>query len=106
MNMTESNMLKALEDLKKYREIGNVEDVSQRIKEEEILKFYYCESKDEYYVGRRTGSMYYAIVDPKTFDLTFFMSRYLPWGENEYPSEPKEISFSEWLKGWVDKYLN
>lgn len=106
MYLTESNLLKSLEDLKKYRELDTVEEVSQRIKEEDVLKFYYCESQDEYYVGRRIGTMYYATVSPETFEMTFCMSRYLPWGkhivapdtlwkENTYPSEPQEISFSE-----------
>ena len=42
------------------------------------------------------------------------MSRHLPWGEHvvddtsawkehTYPSEPKEINFSEWLNGFIKK---
>ena len=91
-----------------------VKELSKRVPEEDILKFYYCESEDEYYVGRGLDTMYYAKVNPKTFDKYFCMSRYLPWGkhvvddntlwkEHTYPSEPKEIDFSEWLKGWIEK---
>lgn len=105
INMTEANVLKAFSDLKRYREFGTVEEVSQRIKEEDVLKFYYCESQDEYYIGRRVGTMYYARVIPETFCVSFVMSRYLPWGMDNYPSEPKEIPFSDWLKGYIEKYL-
>lgn len=45
------------------------------------------------------------------------MSRHLPWGkrvtapetawkEYTYPTEPKEIPFMEWLKGFVRKHMN
>lgn len=105
------------EEYMKYKELGTVEELSTRVKEEDILKFYYCESEDEYYVGKRIDTMYYARVLPQTFCLLFEMSRYLPWGEHVvspatawkeyiYPSEPKEIDFSEWLKGWVTKYIS
>lgn len=105
MNMTEANILHAFEDLKRYRELGCIEELANRVKEEDVLKFYYCESEDEYYVGQRQDTMYYAKVNPKTFDLSFEMSRYLPWKENNYPSEPIEIPFNEWLKGYMGKYL-
>ena len=59
--------------------------------------------------------MYYAEVmvypDGKVC-LSYQMSRYLPWGEHVvdessawkehiYPSEPKEITFEEWLEGFL-----
>lgn len=81
----------------------NIEKSFQGIREENTLKFYYSESNDSYYVGRRCGTMYYGEVDPNNFDTTFRMSRHLPWGKEHYPSEPKEISFNEWLKGFVEK---
>lgn len=116
-NIMSENLLSDMEALKRYRNLGTAEELSARVKEEDILKFYYCESKDEYYVGKRIDTMYYARVLPQTFCLSFEMSRYLPWGEHvvndktiwkehTYPSEPKEISFSEWLKGWVTKYID
>ena len=75
-----------------------------------MLKFYYCESEDLYLVGQRHDTMYYGKVDKS--GITFFMSRYLPWGqhvedqnsvwkEHTYPSEPKEISFMDWLTGFL-----
>ncbi|HIZ77397.1 MAG TPA: DUF551 domain-containing protein [Firmicutes bacterium] len=72
--------------------------------EEDILKFYYCESEDDYYIGKRVQNMYYAKYEPGGF--TWFMSRYLPWGTDGYPSEPKEIPFTEWLDGFICKHMN
>ena len=72
--------------------------------EEDILKFYYCESEDDYYLGQRVQNMYYAKYGPRGF--TWFMSRYLPWGEEGYPSEPKEIPFMEWIEGFIRKHMN
>ena len=107
-----------LHDMKKldqYEKIGSVEELSTRVKEEDVLKFYYCESRDKYYVGKRLDTMYYAEVmvypDGKVC-LSYQMSRYLPWGEHiidknsawkeyTYPSEPKEITFEEWLEGFL-----
>lgn len=82
------------------------------IPEAEVLKFYYIESEDKYVVGQRLDTMYYAEVTPT--GLWFYMSRYLPWGEHvvspntlwkehTYCSEPKEISFFEWLSGFMKK---
>ena len=34
------------------------------------------------------------------------MSRYLPWGTDGYPSEPKEIPFMEWIEGFISKHMN
>lgn len=72
--------------------------------EENILKFYYCESEDDYYLGQRVQNMYYAKYRPGGF--TWFMSRYLPWGEEGYPSKPKEIPFLEWIEGFIRKHMN
>ena len=72
--------------------------------EENILKFYYCESEDDYYLGQRVQNMYYAKYGPGVF--TWFMSRYLPWGTDGYPSEPKEIPFMEWIEGFIRKHMN
>lgn len=105
--------LAAAEDLiEEYRAIGTVEELQKAEKEENILKFYYCDSEDSYLVGLRVGSFYYAHY--RNGSWVFDMSRYLPWGKNvvderslwkehTYPSEPREINFSEWLKGFVEK---
>ena len=104
--------IKALEEIQQYRAIGSVEELLKAVKEEDILKFYYCESEDSYLVGIRIGNFYYAHWDGKRF--VFDMSRHLPWGEHvvddttawkehTYPSEPKEIDFSSWLQGFIKK---
>lgn len=113
-----TDVIRKLEELKEYQNLGTILQLSNRVNEEDILKFYYCESRDEYYVGKRFNTMYYARValcsDKVT--LSFEMSRYLPWGEHvvdnstlwkehTYPSEPKEIHFSEWLEGWIKKNI-
>ena len=89
---------------------GNIKNALNAIAEEDVLKFFYCESEGKYLVGQRVGTMYYAEIG-KT-GLCFIMSRYLPWGEHivapntvwkehTYPSEPKEIPFFEWLQGYI-----
>lgn len=89
---------------------GNIENALKAVPEEDVLKFYYCESEDEYLVGQRVDTRYYAEIG-KT-GLVFRWSRYLPWGEHvvnqntlwkehTYPSEPKEIPFFEWLQGYI-----
>ena len=45
--------VKALSEIQQYRAIGTVEEIKSMKKEEDILKFYYCESEDEYYIGKR-----------------------------------------------------
>lgn len=108
--------LSDIEKLRQYEKLGTVEELSKRVKEEDILKFYYCESLDKYLVGQRVDTMYYAEIT-ELGDLSFFMSRYLPWGEHisdpntlwkeyTYPSEPKEISFPDWLKGYIKQRYN
>lgn len=83
--------------------------------EEDITKFYYCESEDDYYIGKRVENLYYAKYGPE--DFTWFMSRYLPWGQHivapetawkeyTFPSEPKEIPFTEWLDGFIRKHMS
>ena len=106
--------IEALKEVKQYRKIGTVEECKKAVKEEDTLKFYYCESEDDYYIGKRVGNFYYARYAETGFE--WFMSRYLPWGEHvvkpntlwkeyTYPSEPKEIPFFEWLQGFVKKYF-
>ena len=103
----------ALKEIQQYREIGTVEEFKKALKEEDVLKFYYCESEDDYYIGKRVQNFYYARYGETGFE--WFMSRYLPWGEHvfaphtlwknhTYPSEPKEISFFDWLQGFLKKY--
>ena len=105
--------ISTLKEIQQYREIGTVEELKNSTREEDILKFYYCESEDDYYLGQRVENKYYARYGKTGF--TWFMSRYLPWGEHviapntlwkeyTYPSEPKEIPFFEWLQGFMKKY--
>lgn len=86
------------------------------IPEESILKFFYCKSEDDYYLGLRVDNFYYAKYDKCCGRFVWCMSRYLPWGErvadedtlwkeHNYPSEPIEIGFEEWLKGFIDKHI-
>ena len=100
-----------------YISVGWAKDIicKHMKNEEDILKFYYCESEDDYYIGKRVQNMYYARYADGGF--TWFMSRYLPWGERvtapetawkeyTYPIEPKEIPFTEWLEGFIRKHMN
>ena len=102
-----------IERCMEYEKIGTVEACREAVKEEDALKFYYCESEDDYYIGKRVGNFYYARYGETGFE--WFMSRYLPWGEHViapntlwkehiYPSEPKEIPFFEWLQGFIKRY--
>lgn len=99
-------------EVEEYRAIGTPEELQKAEKEENILKFYYCDSEDSYLIGLRVGNFYYAHYLDGSW--VFDMSRYLPWGkhvkqestawkEHTFPSEPREINFSEWLKGFVKK---
>ena len=85
------------------------------VEEENVLKFYYVESLDDYWIGRRVGNFYYAEYDSVAHHWVWTHSRYLPWGEHvvmpetawkehTYPSEPKKVPFEEWLKGFMKKY--
>lgn len=104
---------KALDEVQQYRETRPAEEIKKAVREEDILKFYYCESEDDYYIGKRKENFYYARYGETGFE--WFMSQYLPWGEHvvkpntlwkeyTYPSEPKEIPFFEWLQGFLKKY--
>ena len=116
--MDQTNMFERYDELRRKEEayeaivakFGSLENVFKARNEEDILKFYYCESEDKYLVGQRADTFYYAEVG-KT-GLCFIMSRYLPWGEHvvaphtvwkehTYPSEPKEIDFFDWLQGYI-----
>lgn len=96
--------------LSEYEDTGLTPDEINEMRErdikseEDITKFYYCESEDDYYIGKRVENLYYAKYGPEGF--TWFMSRYLPWGQHivapktawkeyTFPSEPKEIPFTE-----------
>ena len=83
--------------------------------EQESIKFYYVESLDDYWVGRRLDNFYYATWH-RRFGFIWSHSKYLPWGEHivdentlwkehTYPSEPKEIPFTEWIVGFTKKYF-
>ena len=87
------------------------------VEEENILKFYYVRSIDEYWIGRRIDNFYYAEYDPESRQWTWTHSRYLPWGEHivsqtslwkehTYPSEPEEIPFADWLQGFIKKHAD
>ena len=82
--------------------------------DENELKFYYVESLDDYWVGRRLDNFYYATWHGR-LGFVWSYSKYLPWGEHvvdentlwkehTYPSEPIEIPFTEWIVGFVKKY--
>lgn len=82
------------------------------VEEENILKFYYVRSIDEYWIGRRVDNFYYAEYDSKARQWVWTHSRYLPWGEHiisttslwkehTYPSKPEEIPFADWLQGFI-----
>lgn len=83
--------------------------------EQESIKFYYVESIDDYWIGRRIDNFYYATWHER-FGFIWSHSKYLPWGEHvvdentwwkehTYPSEPKEIPFTEWIVGFAKKYF-
>lgn len=86
------------------------------VEEENILKFYYVRSLDEYWIGRRLDTLYYAEYVDEYQCFVWKASRYLPWGEHvedprslwkeyDYPSEPEEIPFSEWLPRFIKKHI-
>lgn len=83
--------------------------------DENELKFYYVESLEDYWVGRRLDNFYYATWHER-LGFIWSHSKYLPWGEHivdentlwkehTYPSEPIEIPFTEWIVGFVKKYF-
>ena len=84
------------------------------VSEEDELKFYYVESIDDYWIGQRLDNFYYAEWSDR-LGFVWTHSRYLPWGEHvvapdtlwkehTYPSEPREIPFTEWIVGFMKKY--
>ena len=89
----------------------------ENVREEgDILKFFYCESEDDYYLGLRADNFYYAKYDKESGRFVWRMSKHLPWGEHvvdentlwkehAYPSEPVEIGFEKWLRGFIKKYV-
>lgn len=90
-------------------------DNKSYIREEDVLKFYYSESEDDYYLGQRIDNFYYARYDKGCREFVWCMSKHLPWGErvtdkntlwkeHTYPSEPIEIDFNRWLRGFIHKY--
>lgn len=96
---------------KVVREIDKLPTIE--VSEENDFKFYYVESIDDYWIGKRSDNFYYAEWRGDYFVWTH--SRYLPWGEHivdentlwkehTYPSEPIEISFSEWIVGFMKKH--
>ena len=105
--------LKVIEHLKKMP--SALPSAEPKTDEENELKFYYVESIDDYWVGRRLDNFYYANWH-KGLGFVWSHSRYLPWGEHivdentlwkehTYPSEPIEIPFTEWIVGFVKKYF-
>ena len=101
---------------KKMREKLRAIPAADVVEEENILKFYYVRSIDEYWIGQRIDNFYYAEYDPKIRQWVWTHSRYLPWGEHvvsptslwkehTYPSEPEEIPFAEWLQGFIKKHI-
>lgn len=92
-------------ELNKYKSIGTPDELEKRVAEDDVIKFYYCESQDEYWIGKRIGTLYYAMFDWKTSTFIWKYSRYLPWGESvngyTYPSEPREVDISEFVRSIV-----
>lgn len=119
------NKQEAIEWLKSIRRTSIFEQVEAidmaidalqaKTDEENELKFYYVESIDDYWVGRRLDNFYYANWH-EGLGFVWSHSRYLPWGEHivdentmwkehTYPSEPIEMQFTEWIVGFVKKYF-
>lgn len=94
--------------------IDNIPTVELKVE----TKFYYIESIDDYWIGEDLGddcTLYYAKWNGK-LGFVWNASRYLPWGEHvvsptslwkeyTYPSEPKEIPFTDWIIGFLNKYF-
>lgn len=76
--------------------------------DESILRFYYCESLDSYMIGKRVDNFFYAQWTEGYQAFVFRWSRYLEWGKTDingytFPSEPREIEFNEWIKGFMQQ---
>lgn len=102
-----------VDEIPEYEAIENL-PAADVVEEENVLKFYYVRSIDEYWIGRRIDNFYYAEYDASCGQWVWSHSRYLPWGqhvvapdtlwkEHTYPSEPEEIPFGEWLTGFIKK---
>lgn len=111
MEYSQKEIMHSLEVIKETCD----ENAEPKTDEENELKFYYVESIDDYWVGRRLDNFYYANWH-KGLGFVWSHSRYLPWGEHivdentlwkehTYPSEPIEIPFTEWVVGFVKKYF-
>ena len=94
--------------------VNSLPSAEPKIDDENELKFYYVESLDDYWAGRRLDNFYYATWH-RRLGFIWSHSKYLPWGEHivdentlwkehTYPSEPIEIPFTEWIVGFVKKY--
>ena len=97
--------------------IGTLEELpsaERKSDEESELKFYYVESIDDYWIGKRLDNFYYADWNDG-LGFVWSHSRYLPWGkhiinentlwkEHTYPSEPVEIPFTTWIAGFMKKH--
>ena len=96
-------ILRLADKLKQYEDLGTVEELSRMVNEEDVVKFYYCESEDDYLIGMRIDTLYYARYDGKS-SWAWSMSRFLDWGKNGLPSEPKEVFFTACLVGFLKKH--
>ena len=67
--------------------------------EKQPIKFYYCDSNNTYYMGIRSGTMYYA--RPTLSGWSLEMSKYIDW-DNLKISEPTEVDFTKWIHGILD----
>lgn len=94
--------------------IRNLPSAARKSDEESELKFYYVESIDDYWIGKRLDNFYYADWNDG-LGFVWSHSRYLPWGkhiinentlwkEHTYPSEPVEIPFTTWIAGFMKKH--
>ena len=91
----------ALKEIQKYRKIGN------------ILKFYYCDSQDDYLIGLDVGDFY---AHYRNNQWMFDMIKEQPYCEtnnindsgyvHNYTTKPRLINFSDWLNGFMNKYYN
>ena len=64
------------------------------------LKFYYQEDTGKYLLGLRSDNWYY--FAPSLSGWSSYASKFLPWGEDPYNKEPREIDFKKWIHGILD----
>ena len=78
--------IKSAEDCEQLAEWLEKSKEYQHLEEQDrIIKFYHCESLNEYYIGKRCGNFYYAEAEVQPngdICLYYKWSRYLPWGEH------------------------